>query len=117
MTPKGVASSLFTCSLLLLETGAEACTQFEFPVCQLQGRACCGMHDEHQFSAGHYFSEASGHALGHPRAVVDVLISFVAGPGPSVLTQLARLPLARMESEFTYGQPICSQVDIAETNK
>lgn len=86
-------------------------------MCQLQGRACCGMHDEHHFSAGHYFPEASGHALGHPRAVVDLLIRLVAGLGPSVLTQLACLPLARMESEFTYGQPICSQVAIAETNK
>jgi len=42
--------------------------------------------------------------------IVDFLIRLVAGPGPSVLTQLARLPLARMKPQFTYGQLICSQV-------
>ncbi len=42
--------------------------------------------------------------------LVDFLIRLVAGPGPSVLTQLARLPLARMKPQFTYGQPIWSQV-------
>ena len=34
---------------------------------------------------------------------VDFLIRLVAGPGPSVLTQLARLFLARMKPQFTYG--------------
>ena len=34
---------------------------------------------------------------------VDFLIRLVAGPGPSVLTQLARLPVARMKPQFTYG--------------
>ena len=34
---------------------------------------------------------------------VDFLIRLVAGPGPSVLTQLARLPVARMKPRFTYG--------------
>ncbi len=41
---------------------------------------------------------------------VDFLIRLVAGPGPSMLIQLARLPLARMKPQFTYGQPVCSQV-------
>ncbi|DBA68888.1 TPA: hypothetical protein ACH3X2_013364 [Trebouxia sp. C0005] len=36
---------------------------------------------------------------------VDFLIRLVAGPGPSVLTQLARLPLACMKPQFTYGLP------------
>lgn len=48
---------------------------------------------------------------------VDFLIRLVAGPGPSVLTQLARLPLACMKPQFTYGQPVCSQVVIAAMNK
>ena len=34
---------------------------------------------------------------------VDFLIRLVAGPGPSVLTQLARLPVARTKPQFTYG--------------
>ena len=39
---------------------------------------------------------------------VDFLIRLVAGPGPSPLAQLARIPVVRMKPQLTYGKEICT---------